>query len=146
MILFNLSFFVFQNQWVPISETKAITTCSIVPSPESSPRHDDDKTELVLGSKFRFMNYFTTPIESRKSPLPPLDWADSEEVWRTMLRKELNYVRDQNMFDKHPALHARMRAILLDWLIEVSICELYVCNYNQSKKNFIFHNFIIYRK
>ena len=92
------------------------------------------------------MNYFTTPIESRKSPLPPLDWADSEEVWRTMLRKELNYVRDQNMFDKHPALHARMRAILLDWLIEVSICELYVCNYNQSKKNFIFHNFIIYRK
>jgi len=69
------------------------------------------------------MNYFTTPIESRKSPLPPLDWADSEEVWRTMLRKELNYVRDQNMFDKHPALHARMRAILLDWLIEVSICE-----------------------
>lgn len=112
-----------ENQWVPISETTAITTCSIVPSPESSPTHSYPNTDLMLGSKFRFQNYFTTPIEMRKSPLPQLDWADSQEVWQTMLRKELNYVRNQNMFDKHPALHARMRAILLDWLIEV--CEVY---------------------
>ncbi|XP_060561398.1 G1/S-specific cyclin-E-like isoform X2 [Ruditapes philippinarum] len=112
-----------ENQWVPISETTAITTCSIVPSPESSPERLPLTSELMLGSKFRFQNYYTTPVEVRKSPLPQLDWADSQEVWHTMLRKELNYVRDQNMFDKHPALHARMRAILLDWLIEV--CEVY---------------------
>lgn len=105
---------------MPISETTAITTCAIVPSPESSPTHSLKNSDIILGSKFRFQNYFTTPIEVRKSPLPQLDWADSHEVWQTMLRKELNYVRDHNLFDKHPALHARMRAILLDWLIEVS--------------------------
>lgn len=113
---------VFQNQFVPISQTKAITTCSIVPSPESSPRHVDDRSNLVLGSKFRFQNYFTTPIECRPSPLPQLDWADSTEVWQTMLKKEQNYARNHNLFARHPALHARMRAILLDWLIEVSLC------------------------
>ncbi|KAL4234175.1 G1/S-specific cyclin-E1 [Mactra antiquata] len=112
-----------ENQWVPISETTAITTSSIVPSPESSPTHCLKHSDIILGSKFRFQNYFTTPVECRNSPLPHLDWADSREVWQTMLRKELNYVRDQNLFDKHPALHARMRAILLDWLIEV--CEVY---------------------
>ncbi|XP_052815228.1 G1/S-specific cyclin-E-like [Mya arenaria] len=111
-----------ENQWVAISETTAVTTCSIVPSPESSPSRLDF-TSHKLGSHFRFQNYFTTPVELRDSPLPQLDWADSRQVWQTMLRKELNYVRDQNLFDKHPALHARMRAILLDWLIEV--CEVY---------------------
>ncbi|KAH3849871.1 G1/S-specific cyclin-E-like [Dreissena polymorpha] len=111
-----------ENQWVPISETTAITTCSIVPSPESSPiqcNFSDHK----LGQQFRFQNYFTTPVELRECPLPELDWADSQQVWHTMLRKEKNYVRNKDMFNKHPALHARMRAILLDWLIEV--CEVY---------------------
>lgn len=126
--------FYFQNQWVPISETKVITTCSLVPSPESSPIHTKDSHDLVLGSKFRFQNYFTTPIECRKSPLPLLDWADSREVWEIMLRKELNYVRYQNLFDRHPALHARMRAILLDWLIEVSMSLCTLIAYDKVHK------------
>jgi len=31
-----------------------------------------------------------------------------------------SHERDKNMFSKHPGLQPRMRAILLDWLIEVS--------------------------
>lgn len=42
-----------------------------------------------------------------------------------MIRKDErgSLSRDANMFDKHPSLQPRMRAILLDWLIEV--CEVY---------------------
>ena len=78
-----------------------------------------------MGSKFRFQNYFTTDVISRHSPLPELDWAESEDVWQKMLLKELNYIRDAQMFHKHPSLQPRMRAILLDWLIEVS---LFLCH------------------
>lgn len=110
-----------ENQWVPSSE--ASDTPLIVPTPESSLKHSYIASEVVLGSKFRYQNYFTTPIRVKASPLPEVDWADSADVWQVMLRKELTYTRDPDMFDRHPALHARMRAILLDWLIEV--CEVY---------------------
>lgn len=42
-----------------------------------------------------------------------------------MVRKDeaASIERDVNMFDRHPSLNSRMRAILLDWLIEV--CEVY---------------------
>lgn len=112
-----------ENQWVPISETTSITTCTIIPSPESSPQSSCHTTDLACGAKFRFQNYFTTDVNSRHSPLPPLDWAESEDVWQKMLIKELNYLRDSQLFHKHPSLQPRMRAILLDWLIEV--CEVY---------------------
>jgi len=41
-----------------------------------------------------------------------------------MLEKEtkLTYRRDPDMLERHAGLDARMRSILLDWLIEVSIC------------------------
>lgn len=52
--------------------------------------------------------------------LPSLNWADSKEVWKIMLAKEHRYPREKEMLKKHPALQARMRAILLDWLTEVS--------------------------
>lgn len=42
-----------------------------------------------------------------------------------MIRKDerASLGRKADMFDKHPGLQPRMRAILLDWLIEV--CEVY---------------------
>jgi G1/S-specific cyclin-E1 len=69
--------------------------------------------------------YFTPTSEQRVCPLPVLTWADRESVWTNMVRKdaEASNHRDENMFDKHPGLQPRMRAILLDWLIEV--CEVY---------------------
>ncbi|KAJ8303398.1 hypothetical protein KUTeg_019794 [Tegillarca granosa] len=111
------------NQWISISSTTSITTCSIVPSPgPPTPESQNTPLEILKGSKFRFRNYFT-PIISRLSPLPILSWADSREVWQSMLKKECHYIRDQHVFKKHPSLQPRMRAILLDWIIEV--CEVY---------------------
>ncbi|XP_072947319.1 G1/S-specific cyclin-E isoform X2 [Epargyreus clarus] len=61
----------------------------------------------------------------RKCPLPGLSWADPTDVWKSMCecdaRSSMN--KNPNMFDNHPNLQPRMRAILLDWLNEV--CEVY---------------------
>lgn len=61
----------------------------------------------------------------RLCPLPVLSWADAKEVWRFMCKKDekASIERDSKMLRKHPGIQPRMRAILLDWLIEV--CEVY---------------------
>ncbi|KAM6153624.1 G1/S-specific cyclin-E1 isoform 3-T3 [Erethizon dorsatum] len=54
----------------------------------------------------------------RASPLPVLNWANREEVWKIMLNKEKTYLRDEHFLQRHPLLQPKMRAILLDWLME----------------------------
>lgn len=111
-----------ENQWIPISENSSINTCTLVPSEPLSPDSDiKTSTDIVLSSQFRFRN-ICTPV-CRLSPLPTFSWADSQEVWTQMIRKESQYHRDQRVFDRHPTLQPRMRSILLDWIIEV--CEVY---------------------
>ncbi|GAB0095219.1 Cyclin [Sergentomyia squamirostris] len=63
--------------------------------------------------------------EVRKCPLPEFSWASSTALWRAMINKdELDWFeRESNMLQKHPGLMPRMRAILLDWLIEV--CDVH---------------------
>ena len=46
-------------------------------------------------------------------------WADSDELWRSMVEKETIYRRSSGYMANHPDLQPRMRAILLDWLMEV---------------------------
>lgn len=67
----------------------------------------------------------TPSSDLRSCPLPRFAWADSNQVWKLMCRKDekASLEREPNMFDQHPGLQPRMRAILLDWLIEV--CEVY---------------------
>lgn len=60
---------------------------------------------------------------TRSSPLPNFNWADPEEVWSSLCRKDRLYSRNHDYIMAHPSLQPRMRAILLDWLIEV--CEVY---------------------
>ncbi|XP_023166264.2 G1/S-specific cyclin-E [Drosophila hydei] len=64
-------------------------------------------------------------IPLRQCPLPSLSWANAAEVWKRMcLRDEQDsHLRSSSMLEHHPGLQPRMRAILLDWLIEV--CEVY---------------------
>lgn len=38
-----------------------------------------------------------------------------------MLNKERMYLRDRHFLQRHPLLQPKMRAILLDWLMEVSL-------------------------
>lgn len=46
-------------------------------------------------------------------------WASKDVVWSNMLEKDKTYTRDVHMMEKHPHLLPKMRAILLDWLMEV---------------------------
>ncbi|MED6255532.1 G1/S-specific cyclin-E1 [Ataeniobius toweri] len=67
---------------------------------------------------YNFHNIFVTPIHC--TPLPMLCWASKDVVWNNMLEKDRTYTRDVHMLEKHPHLQPKMRAILLDWLMEVS--------------------------
>ncbi|XP_050680525.1 G1/S-specific cyclin-E, partial [Leptidea sinapis] len=71
-------------------------------------------------SKFRC----PTPPK-RKCPLPSLSWADPADVWRSMCECDIksSMRKSPNMFENHPSLQPRMRAILLDWLNEV--CDVH---------------------
>uniref|UniRef100_A0A5F5PSG3 G1/S-specific cyclin-E1 n=1 Tax=Equus caballus TaxID=9796 RepID=A0A5F5PSG3_HORSE len=86
--------------------------CSLIPTP------DKEEDELV------YPNCGPQSIApSRASPLPVLNWANREEVWKIMLNKEKTYLRDKHFLQRHPLLQPKMRAVLLDWLMEV--CEVY---------------------
>lgn len=75
-------------------------------------------------SRYQFRNIFTSDCSpSRLSPLPCLSWADSEELWKSMVSKESIYYRTSNYMCRHADLQPRMRSVLLDWIMEV--CEVY---------------------
>ncbi|XP_050072276.1 G1/S-specific cyclin-E, partial [Anopheles maculipalpis] len=80
------------------------------------------KTRAVLTDT---VCYLTASHKQRSCPMPRLAWADTLDMWNLMSRKdELAWLaRNPSMFDEHPGLQPRMRAILLDWLNEV--CEVY---------------------
>lgn len=65
------------------------------------------------------------PADLRLCPLPALAWAHATDVWRLMCRKDEKALLERNpaMLQQHPGIQPRMRAILLDWLMEV--CEVY---------------------
>ncbi|PIK53890.1 cyclin E [Apostichopus japonicus] len=114
--------FEIQNRWIPVSETVGFNRSALIPTPENGPSSPIDKP-IDSFSSFRFKNIFPCPIKDRTSPLPDLNWADSSELWRNMLKREIHYVRDRSCLERHPLIDAKMRSILLDWLIEV--CEVY---------------------
>ncbi|XP_023244954.1 G1/S-specific cyclin-E isoform X2 [Copidosoma floridanum] len=113
--------------------TTTITTNCDLASPTSVPYTPKPSIppldfEPAIWSEMRTATCFLTPSthnENKRCPLPNLDWADPDELWQLMLQKDQETLlnRDSQCFSKHPTLQPRMRAILLDWLIEV--CEVY---------------------
>lgn len=110
------------------------STAETIVIPDDSPHKDASDVPASLpsprttpgrkNSPFRFPGHFLNSCNVlRNSPLPELNWADPAEVWEVMLKKEQQYTRSHCMLDRHSGLQPRMRAILLDWLIEV--CEVY---------------------
>lgn len=86
-----------------------------------TPDHEEEQPVALISGGFphyTFSNIFVTPV--RSSPLPALCWASKDVVWNNMLEKDKSYTRDVHVMEKHPQLQPKMRAILLDWLIEVS--------------------------
>eukprot|EP00095_Tigriopus_kingsejongensis_P011784 maker-scaffold119_size336447-snap-gene-2.30 protein:Tk11784 transcript:maker-scaffold119_size336447-snap-gene-2.30-mRNA-1 annotation:"g1 s-specific cyclin-e" len=96
--------------------------------PNTSPIHTAKK--LVLRSSWsEFREFIRTSSENRsrsKTPFPSLKWADQQTMWDLICKKESGmYQRNgvEEFLARHQTLQARMRAILLDWLLEV--CEVY---------------------
>ncbi|CAD7692857.1 unnamed protein product [Nyctereutes procyonoides] len=88
--------------------------CSLIPTPDK-----EEDEPAYPGSVCGPQSF----MPSRASPLPLLNWANRDEVWKIMLNKEKTYLRDKHFMQRHPLLQPKMRAILLDWLMEV--CEVY---------------------
>lgn len=106
-----------QNRW----SEEGTSPCALV----ETPHKELEPTGDLSGFKqFRFKNLFIKP-----SPLPCLSWASSDDMWIKMLNKDLKYVHDKDYLSQHPNLQLKMRAILLDWLFEVS--EVY-CLHRQT--------------
>ena len=83
---------------------------------------------------FRFREFIRTTslgaglggLPRGESPFPRLRWADRQEMWDLICKKELGMYERKTaaeILSRHPAIQPRMRAILLDWIIEV--CEVY---------------------
>ncbi|XP_042523877.1 G1/S-specific cyclin-E1 isoform X1 [Dipodomys spectabilis] len=97
------------------SDSVCADPCSLIPTPDK----EEDEESLFPISMFQPRK--RSP--PRASPLPLLNWANRDEVWNIMLNKEHVYLRDEHFLQRHPLLQARMRTVLLDWLMEV--CEVY---------------------
>ncbi|XP_047455856.1 G1/S-specific cyclin-E2 isoform X2 [Mugil cephalus] len=80
-----------------------------------TPHKELEPADPTSFKQYRFKNLFI-----KASPIPRLSWASSDDVWIKMLNKELKYVHDKSYLQRHPKLQPKMRAILLDWLLEVS--------------------------
>ncbi|XP_046890920.1 G1/S-specific cyclin-E2 [Hypomesus transpacificus] len=106
-----------QNPW----SKEGASPCALVETPH---KELEPTADLSGFKQFRFKNIFIKP-----SPLPCLSWASSDDMWIKMLNKDLKYVHDKDYLLQHPNLQLKMRAILLDWLFEVS--EVY-CLHRQT--------------
>ncbi|KAG7233006.1 hypothetical protein INR49_007768 [Caranx melampygus] len=87
------------------------TPCVLI----ETPHKELEPTDPSSFKRYCFKNLFI-----KASPIPQLSWASSDDVWIKMLNKELKYVHDKSYLQRHPKLQPKMRAILLDWLLEVS--------------------------
>ncbi|XP_029038801.2 G1/S-specific cyclin-E1-like [Osmia bicornis bicornis] len=123
------------NKVPALSQTSYPESCQTVHSLENSctPHQVSplkEQQEPATWSELRSATCFLTPsssnnISNRPSPLPSFPWADGNQVWSFMCLGDQKTIiqRNPQMFQRHPTLQPRMRAILLDWLIEV--CEVY---------------------
>ncbi|XP_034415048.1 G1/S-specific cyclin-E1 isoform X2 [Cyclopterus lumpus] len=101
--------------WSPDAGYTSPQRC--IPTPD---QEEDQPVSLInVGfPHYNFNNVFVTPV--RCAPLPALCWASKDVVWNNMLEKDRIYTRDVHVLEKHPHLQPKMRAVLLDWLMEVS--------------------------
>jgi hypothetical protein len=61
-----------------------------------------------------------TQEQSQNTPMVNLNWANGADLWKVMRSKELKYAHDHLYLKRHSGIEPQMRAILLDWLVEIS--------------------------
>ncbi|XP_057658839.1 G1/S-specific cyclin-E1 [Diorhabda carinulata] len=118
-----------ETQTVVDSDTASTSSCKSITEKDHKTPHSRKRTGVRRTGKrknsSKATNDFVSPQKTRKAPLPLMDWADSKEVWLYMVYKEeasLN-LRNPRLFEDFSNFMPRMRAILLDWVMEV--CEVY---------------------
>ncbi|XP_015371409.1 PREDICTED: G1/S-specific cyclin-E [Diuraphis noxia] len=98
---------------------------SYVPTPRYSTIQESvGNTIVTTWSKFRDMAINQRPValNDRPCPLPEIPWGKRADFWQMICNRDsatLTY-RNPDYQDSHEHITPRMRAILLDWLIEVS--------------------------
>lgn len=132
---FLAKYFMLTNDKSPGNDKTCLDSVgSVEPQPSSSKQIHDQKTphsekcvETTTRKRTRCSetNDIWTSQRSRDIPLPSLPWANSNEVWQTMVYKEEATSRTRNcrLFEDPFSFLPRMRAILVDWIMEV--CEVY---------------------
>jgi len=104
--------------------TSSLNITTREPSPDSTQLDTSNKFRGTIGGSLHGSLPSPAPEPlSQRTPLPRLGWADRDQVWALMCRKDRLYPRNPHYLHQHKSLQPRMRAILLDWLTEV--CEVY---------------------
>jgi cyclin E len=109
-------------------------SASLMETPTSSNGSAGRRKQTLKRPRMReswsqFRSFIAEPVVEKArgvAPLPDLKWADKQLMWDLMAKRESGtYTRLNSpaMLARHPAIQPKMRAILLDWLIEV--CEVY---------------------
>lgn len=95
------------------------------PHSQSSTCSNDVTLTAVDTCKYSIPCCVTASSDQRICTLPRINFAESNDVWKLMCRQDEkgSLDRDPSMLQRHKGLQPRMRAILLDWLMEV--CEVY---------------------
>uniref|UniRef100_A0A8C4RWC0 Cyclin E1 n=1 Tax=Erpetoichthys calabaricus TaxID=27687 RepID=A0A8C4RWC0_ERPCA len=65
---------------------------SVIPTPDKE-LHEPVSVNKEHFVQYTFKNIFVTP--TRSSPLPVLGWADKDDVWNNLMKKEKTYLRDR---------------------------------------------------
>lgn len=109
------------NNTKPAPSKSTTSSSSIVPPPAK-------KLKMRPSwSQFREYIHTSSSQENRcPAPFPTLKWADRQEMWELICKKETGMYKRKSAEEivaQHPGLQPKMRAILLDWLVEV--CEVY---------------------
>ncbi|KAF3833204.1 hypothetical protein F7725_026869, partial [Dissostichus mawsoni] len=96
-----------ETGWSPDAGYTSPQRC--IPTPD---QEEDPPVALINAGfpHYNFHNVYVTPVR----------WASKDVVWNNMLEKDKTYAKDVHVMEKHPHLQPKMRAVLLDWLMEVS--------------------------
>lgn len=88
-------------------------------TPQKRPRLPLSALEVTPEASIK--NYLISGLGRRPRAMPSnLIWANADDIWAKMMANNELVATQQKILEKNPQFKPQMRAILLDWLIEVS--------------------------
>lgn len=96
-----------------------------IKSQKSSERHISGGTSNVSDLSLESIDH-SRKKSGDEVPLPELTFIDSKKLWNSMIersKKPIYQINFNQHNSKHPQVTSKMRAVLIDWLIDV--CQVY---------------------